>query len=135
VSPRWPRAAFALYALALFVATHWPRLRVEGPVPRSDLYAHVLAFSLWTFLAAAAAWFGPTLGRRNILGAGVLGVVYAALDEGLQAIPLLHRTAAWDDLGADVAGVVLAAGALALFARVRGRPRAPSRTTLRSDEG
>ncbi|MGD9789480.1 MAG: VanZ family protein [Phycisphaerales bacterium] len=107
-SPRrsW-RVAFALYAATLFTATHWPRLEVPMVVPRSDLYVHAGVFGVWTGLAIACGFFGPRLSRTNILATGLLGIAYAALDEALQAIPVLHRTAAFDDWAADCLGGVL----------------------------
>lgn len=121
-TPRRPwRVAFALYAAALFTATHWPRLEVPMVVPRSDLYVHASVFAIWTGLAIAGAFFGPRLSSRNILATGALGLVYAAVDEVLQAFPVLHRTAAVDDWAADALGVVVACAIALVLVRRASR--------------
>lgn len=106
----------------LFVATHWPRLRIEGPVPRTDLWLHVGAFFVWAVLCGACGWWGMVFSRRNLLGTLIAGVLYASVDEGLQLVPALGRVAAGDDLGGDVAGVLLGVGVLAVVG-ARGRSR------------
>lgn len=120
------RAAFWLFALALFIATHWPALKVEGPVERTDLWAHLAAFGLWAVLLASCGYFGRPLSARNILRSAALASLYACFDEGLQAIPALQRTFGWDDLAADVLGVWLASGLLLLVgSAIRPRASAP----------
>jgi hypothetical protein len=117
------RAVFAAYALALFTATHWPRLALpmEG---RPDLWIHCGIFAAWTGLLIACGFFGRPLSGRNIALCVLAGVLYAAVDELLQAIPALHRTAAWDDWGLDVLGVCIAAALAALLSR-RSRATPP----------
>ncbi len=122
--PRWVIPAFALYAAALFTGTHWPNLRVEGPVPRTDLWVHVGAFGGWMILACLCGWFGRPASAGNVLRTGLIAVLYAGIDEGLQAIPFIHRTAAWDDFGVDALGVVLAGTAVWIVGR-RRRDSAP----------
>lgn len=120
------RAAFVAFAILLFTATHWPNLAIESDVGRPDLVIHAATFAIWTALLIGAAFFGPALAPRNILAAAPVAALYAGLDEGLQAIPALHRTAAWDDLAADLLGVALATlGALALAAVLRRRAAEP----------
>lgn len=112
---RWlPRAAFLLYIPTLFTATHWPNLKIEGS-GRPDLVVHLAAFGLWTSLFIASGFFGPALSWRNIRWAFLIASIYAAADEALQAIPSLHRTAAFDDWLANLSGITLACiGALVL---------------------
>lgn len=117
------RACFWVFALALFIATHWPALKVEGPVERTDLWAHLAAFGLWAALLTFCGYFGPRLSTRNILRSGAVATLYACLDEGLQAIPALQRTFGWDDLAADMLGVWVCSGLLLLVA-IAFRPRA-----------
>ena len=88
------RAAFWIYVPILFTATHWPRLEIPLPGNRPDLVIHVGAFGLWAALLIGAGFFGPPLSRRNIGAALAVAPAYAALDEGLQAIPFVHRHAA-----------------------------------------
>jgi VanZ family protein len=115
---RW-RWAFWPFAVALFIATHWPQLRVDGPIPRTDLVAHFTVFGTWGLLATASAFFGPALSRRNIARTWVVGVIYAAIDEGLQLIPALGRVAALDDFAANATGITLAALLLLLVSHFR----------------
>ncbi len=110
---------FVLYALALLVATHWPKLSIQGPIERPDLFIHAGAFGLWTLLLVASGFFGRVLARRNILISGAIGAVYAPLDEVSQSIPILGRVAAVDDALANLLGVSLAVGACLGISAVR----------------
>ena len=122
---RLTRAAFICFALTLFTATHWPKLVVPNVVPRSDLWIHASAFITWTSLLIACAYFTTrALTTRNILFCVTIAIAYAGFDELTQAIPILHRTCALDDFGADSTGAVLA-GAFALILAHTRRP-APS---------
>lgn len=112
--------AFAVYAPMLFLGTHWPNLRIDGPVERSDLWVHLGAFGLWSVLAASCGWFGEPGSWRNLSRAWLLSMAYAAVDESLQAIPALHRTAAWDDYAANAVGITLGSALVWAVRRVRG---------------
>lgn len=135
-APLLARFVFAAYALALFIATHWPKLRLPEGIPRSDLWIHAVAFALWTGLCIACCFFAPRpstrpLTPRNIWTCLPLGIAVAGFDELTQMIPVLNRTAAWDDFGADSVGVLLAVvTALAL-----ARRRAPAANTAPSTPG
>ena len=120
------RVAFVTYALVLVTATHWPQLRIEGgPVPRPDLFIHVTAFGLWTCLLIATQLLGPWRSKPAIAKAVVVGLIYAAVDEGTQAIPALGRTVALDDYGANALGVTLA-GVAAMIAAAIAKPKPAS---------
>lgn len=116
------RVAFVIYALVLVTATHWPQLKVEGPVPRSDVYIHVAAFGLWTCLLIATELVGPWLSKPAIAKSVIVGLIYAAIDEGTQAIPALGRTVALDDYLANALGVVVA-GIAALMTGAIFKPK------------
>jgi hypothetical protein len=109
---------FGVYAGVLFVGTHWPALRIEGPVRRPDLIVHFGAFGLWTFLLMMCGVWGRVSSWRNLGWSVMVGLAYAGIDEGLQAVPALRRTCAWDDYAANAGGVLIAAGVVALGARV-----------------
>lgn len=49
--------AFWLYAIALFIATHYPRLAIESPINNTDKAIHLAAFGLWTILFGLAYRF------------------------------------------------------------------------------
>ncbi len=108
------RAGFVLYALLLFILTHWPRLNPPGAEAGSDKLAHFLAFFLWTALAIAAGLFGRWNSRRNILLATLLAIAYGILDETSQIIPAFERQFSFLDMAANAAGTALAS-ALAMM--------------------
>ena len=121
----WARRVFLAYAACLFVATHWPNLVIEGPIPRPDLVAHCLAFGTWTALCMYAGWFARPASAENLFPSLLLSGMYAGVDEGLQAIPFVHRFAALDDFGANMIGVLLASAVAAWIARRGSVRRAP----------
>jgi hypothetical protein len=86
-------------------------------VPRSDLIIHLVCFGLLGLLVIAAGLFGPAFSRRNLLVACIVATAFAALDEGLQAIPFLNRTCAWDDMAANVMGILTAFLIMGLWGR------------------
>lgn len=107
---------FALYALALFIATHWPKLAIDSPVQGTDKLIHATVFLIWTLLLAAAT---STPSRRPPLHQlALIATLYACLDEGLQAIPALGRTCSWADLLANLTGIAIAAAIIALRRRL-----------------
>ena len=114
---RLRRAAFWVYALTLFVLTHWPKLAVPGP-QGSDKTVHVLAFGLWTILACLCGWFGRPLSPRNILISGVIAAINSGVDELLQAIPFVNRSCEWADARANLLGV----GAAVVLLLILGKP-------------
>lgn len=114
------RLAFAAYAVVLFIGTHWPRLNIQGPVPRSDLWVHLGAFGTWCTLVTLCGFFGPRFSRRNLVLSWTLALGYACIDEGLQGIPALGRTCAWDDLACNALGITIASTALALIGKATG---------------
>ncbi len=102
------RALFAAYALALVIATHWPRLSVPGAERGSDKVVHFVAFFLWTSAALGAGFFAPALSRRGIARTALLAAAYAILDESLQLIPVLERQASVGDGLVNLGGVATA---------------------------
>ncbi len=119
--PKLWRWSLAAYALTLAVATHWPKLRIGGPIARPDLYIHLGAFAVLGAVLTMAGLFGAIGSRRNLIFSWCTGVAYAAVDELTQAIPGLGRTAGLDDFGADAAGVTLGVAAAAVVARLARR--------------
>lgn len=94
-----PRTRFALYAAALFVATHWPALVLPSVVPVSDKTIHFVAWGVWLALLAHA-WKMP-LALLLVVGVGC-----SIADEASQAIPALNRHASLMDAVANALGVV-----------------------------
>ncbi len=110
------RRLFVVYTLALLTATHWPDLQVHGPVDRSDLYIHFMAFSGWAALLGLSGLVGRSAGRLLLIG-----LVFAVLDESTQ--PLFRRQFDWLDLAANAGGVLMGTVGMAAWWRVRGQAR------------
>lgn len=116
------RVLFVVFALVLVTLTHWPNLELDiDVVERPDLIAHVGAFGLWTLLLIAASFFGPMLSTRNIARAGVVGAIYAPIDELTQGLPGVHRHVSALDLIANLVGVAGAVVFMLVVARIRQR--------------
>ncbi|MEM1183480.1 MAG: VanZ family protein [Planctomycetota bacterium] len=111
------RGVFLAYAVVLFTATHWPSLKIDGPVPRTDLWLHVGAFGAWTLLFGFAEFIGRWRDRTTPLRLIACGIVYAAMDELLQAIPVLNRFATIEDYVANLVGVFAGATIILIAAR------------------
>lgn len=117
------RVVFLGYAVILATLTHWPNLKVESGLPRTDLWAHAGAFFVWTMLLLATGWLGPRLSRRNLARCLPIGVAISGLDELTQGFPGLGRFVTWEDFGANVLGVALAGvvwGALIAWSKPGG---------------
>jgi VanZ family protein len=114
--PRWLRIlAFVGIAVLLFVGTHWPQLRIEGPIKRPDLVIHFVAFGLWSFLFCMTGLLGEPGTRSNAIRCFLVGLVYAAFDEATQMIPALGRFAGLDDYAFNVIGLIIGCSFSLLF--------------------
>ncbi len=71
-------------------------------------------------------YLGPVLSpRANGLRAAI-ATAYVCFDEATQAIPFIHRDARWDDLAANLTGVLAGTiGVLAWGFATRSRSRRP----------
>ncbi len=124
LAARWARPAFWCYAIVLFVGTHLPGADLgDGPIPHPDKVVHVVVFGVWALLFAMTGYAGAR--DRAMTWAVVWGVgsVYAAVDEGLQAIPAIRRHFSLADLGANLAGVLV----VSAWGGVAARPRRAGR--------
>ena len=101
------RALFLLYAVALFIGTHWPQLAIPMK-GRPDLVVHMTIFGGWTVLFFLSGLAGPPTHWRAVAVAQLVGVLYAAADESLQAVPFVRRHFDWDDMMFNVFGVCAA---------------------------
>ena len=122
VGQRLMRRLLAVDLVIVLVLTLWPRLELQIPIKRPDLYAHLGVFGSLTFVATAAGLFGRPLSNRNILLTALAVGLFACIDESLQSIPAIHRTCALDDAMANLLGVSLGA-AIAWGWRRLTRPR------------
>jgi VanZ family protein len=107
----WYRRALPAYWLFLFCITHFPYLRLGGPVPESDKLAHITAFALLAFLLwRFVETFGRPLDARFVWTALGGLALYAAADEYLQ--DFVGRSTDVVDWFGDMLGVVLMLGCL-----------------------
>jgi hypothetical protein len=116
---RW---IFGIQMTLTVLLTLWPKLQVPNVVPRTDLVGHLTAFGTWMIAATWLGMFGPIFSARNIVLTGILGAAFGAVDEGLQAIPFIHRTCALDDWGCNVLGIAVGGVLLAVLGRMRVEP-------------
>lgn len=121
VPRRFLQLTFSLYAVALFIATHWPKLAIDSPVRGTDKLIHAAAFCVWTLLLAGAA--STPFRRVRLAHLGLIAALYACIDEGLQAIPALGRTCSWADLLANFVGIAIGLGILAVARHKRSADR------------
>jgi VanZ family protein len=100
----------------LFVITHVP-VPKGVPVARGmDKVIHLVAyFALATLGGRAAVSRGVHVTPRWIVTWTVVYAVYAVLDEALQGLSLVNRSASLTDWLADVAGLLLAAALLWMY--------------------
>ena len=98
------RLVTACYWVAMCVGTHLPVPPVVVPSSVSDTWLHLGAyFGLGVLLVGSVAAIRRVC-RRDVIRLWLLATCYGALDELTQMIPVLHRTAEWKDLGADMVG-------------------------------
>ena len=109
----------AAWWLAMFVATHIPRVPQELSLPGGDKSQHLIAYAGLAFLVALRLSFGNHLGWKR--AATIFGIVafYGVLDE-LTQIPV-GRTADFYDWIADVTGAVSGLAILAVLRAVQSR--------------
>lgn len=111
--------ALGCYWVLMFISTHIPAnavppLHISNKFIVSDKFIHAVAFAGLAFLLSWALPTNSSRPFRNVLFAGVIGILYACLDELLQ-IPV-GRTADWNDLWADCLGILFG---LLLYTSVR----------------
>ncbi|MFM9958887.1 MAG: VanZ family protein [Phycisphaerales bacterium] len=126
VSSRPARVVFALYAVALFIGTHWPQLAIPM-AGRPDLVVHLTIFSIWTVLLFVSGLLGDPRSWRAVALVQVVAAAYACVDEGLQAVPFIRRWFAWDDMMFNTLGVLLGTLINISLRRFLDRSAPPSR--------
>src|SRR5262245_56136005 len=96
------RILFVLYAIALTVSTHWPRLELAPEVPATDKTLHLIAFGTATILLWRTRWI------RSRWLCALIALAWAGLDEISQGIPGVNRHVSWDDMAGNTLGVLTA---------------------------
>ena len=98
------RLGTACYWVAMCVGTRLPVPPDVVPTSVSDTWLHLGAyFGLGVLLVGSVA-ANRRVCRRDVIRLWILATCYGALDELPQMIPVLHRTAEWKALGADMVG-------------------------------
>jgi VanZ family protein len=113
---RAARIALPVYWVLLFVATHYPRVRIPGEIPHSDKIVHFGAFGLlavlyWLFARARG------LSPRFVWVSSAILIAYAGLDEYLQQF--FGRYTDLMDFVANTIGIVVALAVLETHRRLR----------------
>jgi len=108
------RIAFIIYAIALTIGTHIPRLQLGPEVPATDKTIHLASFGGLTLLLWRTGWL------RHIWLVGAIVLLWSGLDELSQGIPGLNRTVSWQDMVANGAGVIAVATLIWSFGPVGG---------------
>ena len=121
---RWARPVLAVYWIALFITTHWPRLQIqiegmeEVPI---DKFLHFGTFFLLSMLIFYAAPAGPAARfATNLLVASVIATAYAFFDEYSQT--LVERVFDRVDISANLIAVSCVSLIVAWSSRERHRP-------------
>lgn len=95
-------ALFLFWAALLVILVVATMPSDEAPDPTGwDKANHALAFYVLTLLAALG------YPHRSLVWIALMLCGFGVLIEGLQTIPMLGRSAEWDDLLADTAGVLI----------------------------
>lgn len=92
------RVLFGLYASALALGTHWPRLQIGDPAHPPDKLLHFVAFAG----LAVMLWEARLVRRHRTLF--LIGLIWVILDESTQALPGLGRTSSVEDVVAGGLG-------------------------------
>lgn len=120
----WYRRTLPAYWIFLFCATHFPDLRLAGPLPRSDKLLHLVAFAILAFLF----WRFVESFRRplpsSFVWVSMLSLcTYAALDEFTQMF--VGRSTDVRDWVSNCGGIILTLLVLE-WRRRAARPTLPS---------
>jgi VanZ family protein len=100
------RVVFGVYAGALSMGTHWPRLALGDPTNPPDKMLHAIAFGGLTLLLWQARFV------RSLAALALVAVLWTIVDELTQAIPGLGRSISMQDVVASNVGVAIALGVL-----------------------
>jgi hypothetical protein len=101
ISRPW-RIGFVLFAIALTIGTHWPRLEFGPEIPATDKTIHLLAFGSATILLRLTGWI-----RNGWLCGGIVWC-WAFFDELSQNLPGLGRSSHPHDMIANTLGILVA---------------------------
>lgn len=115
MKPRFALVALPVYWVALFIATHYPRVRLPDEIPQSDKIVHFTAFGLLVLLFWAFTHVRRPIGPRFVWMSTPALLAYAAFDEWLQQF--VGRYTDLHDFVANAAGIVTVSILLELWRR------------------
>ena len=96
------------WAAVIFTVSSIPSLKTpDVGISSPDLLAHALEFGVFGYLLRQSFQAHNRSCRHAVVFAILIGTVYAMLDEYHQSF-VPGREAAWSDILADIAGVILA---------------------------
>lgn len=108
------RAACVLWAIGLFISTHWPALQLPAKSPASDKELHAAAFGVLTLLLWHARWI------NWLWLTGVIALGWSIFDEWSQGLPGLNRWVTLEDAIANASGVLIVICVVAALRPVGG---------------
>jgi len=108
------------YWCLLFIATHVPLPAVKA-IGANDKLIHFAGYATLAFLAAWALSQKSALTWKGYLTVWLVVALYGVVDELLQMIPMLHRSADRQDWYADILGAACALIVYWLWIEVRRR--------------
>lgn len=109
--------ALAVYWPAIFILTHIPVPDLARRSGMSDKTMHLLAYFVLTFLLwyAVSPYEKVNWARRKVWTLFAALTVYAAVDEFLQGLGFVNRSADVIDFAANLLGVIIALGLLSVL--------------------
>ena len=112
------------YWCLLFISTHVPAQAVKV-IGSHDKLAHFFGYGTLAWLTAWAVSQKYAMRWKHYIAIWLMTAVYGVIDELLQMIPILGRSADVKDWVADVCGAACALAVYALFAMWRRKWRHP----------
>ena len=123
VRSRWDRVALIAlpaYWVALFIATHYPRVKIPDQLPGKDKLVHFTAFGLLAFLRWRFELARRPISTRFAWITAVVLIAYAAFDEYVQQF--VGRFTDPLDFLANASGIIVILAVLELHRRWRPLP-------------
>jgi VanZ family protein len=109
------RVVLAVYWLTIFILTHIPSPQLPK-VDIGDKTAHLLAYGLLSGLLLVTLHRTSRIRRVEAVTL-LICICYGAIDEWIQAIPIINRSCELYDWFADVTGAAIAVAVISVMLR------------------